>query len=237
MSEMKLWKCEKCDAKKPCYAHSFGGAYVPDGCLLKTMESSGYKPDWQPCTTHKIVEEKCHRCGSDKHLVYVSCCGKLACLNCVVDFGDSFICRECGKDFVTKEVKVEQEQQVKGWNTIKEAEHALLHPNGMTDECGKLVEVEQPGPALEIEQSCGNCFHFAKCRSLGITDSADRTECDFTPSRWKEPTTFTPKPEPQEQSEQEITTEEYARYALKFIGELQQQIDELSERIKKLEEI
>jgi len=50
MSEMKLWKCEKCWEGKPCYAYGRLGN-KPQKCVLHESTS-----DWKSCDTHRIVE-------------------------------------------------------------------------------------------------------------------------------------------------------------------------------------
>ena len=262
MENLKLWKCDHCSC--------FGIEDNVKECPCCNLSVKYYK----------MVEEKCHHCGSTKHLVYVSCCGKLACLNCVVDFGDTFICRECGEDFVTKEVMlVEVERQscegcfwttcdrwVKtrdngdsgetiqlfchnfeqlvepnhyckewskgttpaapkqpsnfekdldtglnldegvtaakpdGWNTLKEAEHALLHPNGTTDECGNPVE--QPVELL----SCDKCIHYDARR---ITNTMGSCACVYGATGMREcissgQSNFTPKQSSEVEQKQNI---------------------------------
>jgi len=124
MKEMKLWECPDCGLimnvehylckecqgiMQPCDTHKM--VEIEDFVKMQNMVALTNSAIARGLLSHKMVEEKCHRCGNTKHLVYVSCCGKLACLDCVVDFGDSFICRECGKDFVTKEVKLVEVEQ------------------------------------------------------------------------------------------------------------------------------
>jgi len=185
MKEMKLWKCE-CGA----IIYSDLEKSVPEDRCPDCGVARLY---WKPCTTHKLVEEKCHRCGSEKYLVYVSCCGKLACLNCVVDFGDSFICRECGKDFVTKEVKLVEVEitQAKsdekiflttlpkiGNDWIKE--EFLKHQNLNEKNYRSYVMGEYPKQPSEVEQD------LAPALNLDSEVTAAKSEQPLAADEWRD---------------------------------------------------
>lgn len=39
---------------------------------------------------------------------------------------------------------------------------------------------------LPVGKSCGDCAHIKRCEAFGFTDSRERVECDFGPSRFRE---------------------------------------------------